>query len=95
LEYLRWIHGHSKSRACDSVPTGGEHCANFMFQKIRAWLLRGCSLLFQTSVTFRTRDLRKARPMVNLPIGGIRNVRERYQESSLPKMRGYDGIEDH
>jgi hypothetical protein len=41
-----------------------------MFQKIRAWLLRGCSLLFQTSVTFRTRDLRKARSMVNLPIGG-------------------------
>jgi hypothetical protein len=50
--------------------------------------------LFQTSATFRTRDLRKARRMVQLPIG-IRSVRERYQESSLPKMRGDDGIAAH
>jgi predicted RNA-binding Zn-ribbon protein involved in translation (DUF1610 family) len=28
------------------------------------------SITFQTSVTFRTSDLRKARPMVPLPIGG-------------------------
>jgi hypothetical protein len=28
-------------------------------------------------------------------IGGIRNVSERYEESSLSKMRGYDGIADH
>jgi hypothetical protein len=28
-------------------------------------------------------------------IGGIRCVRERYQESWLPKMRGDDGIADH
>lgn len=28
-------------------------------------------------------------------IGGIRSVRERYQESWLPKMRGDDGIADH
>jgi hypothetical protein len=31
--YLRWLHDHSKSRACDSVPTRGQHCANFMFRK--------------------------------------------------------------
>jgi hypothetical protein len=28
-------------------------------------------------------------------IGGMRSVRERYQESWLPKMRGDDGIADH
>jgi hypothetical protein len=54
------------------------------------------SITFQTSVTFRTSDLRKARPMVPLPVGGIRSVRGRYQgQSSLPKMRGDDGIADH
>jgi len=32
-ECLRWLHGHFKSRACDSVPAGGDHCASFIFRK--------------------------------------------------------------
>jgi hypothetical protein len=37
-EYLHWLHDHSKSLGCDSVPALGQHCANFMFQK----LVRDC-----------------------------------------------------
>ena len=32
-EYLRWLHGHCKSRAGNSVPARGKHCVNFMFRK--------------------------------------------------------------
>jgi hypothetical protein len=39
-------------------------------ERTRSRLPRRRSLLFQTSVIFRTRELRKARPMMILPIGG-------------------------
>src|SRR3984957_14534812 len=63
------------------------------------------SVTFQTSVTLRTQDLRKAVPLISFasthhkrrakPNRGKRNVGGEYQESSLLKVRGNDVIADH
>jgi hypothetical protein len=60
------LQDHSKPRAGDSVPARGKHCANVIFKR-SSFVIAAQSVTFQTSVTFRTWVLRKARLMVRMP----------------------------
>jgi hypothetical protein len=97
------LQGLLQTPAGDFVPARDKHCAKFK-DPIRG--RRATAGTLQTSVTFRTQDLRKGVSLVfarldaspnveqNL-IGGRANVRGESQESSLPKMRRNDVIADH
>jgi len=91
---LRRVTGSLQTSGGDLVPARDKHCASFIFKK------KPFAIAAQTSVTFRTQDLRKAPPMVRMLhaanlerddlIRGMRNIRGEYQVSSLLKMRRSD-----
>jgi hypothetical protein len=80
-EVTVWSESFGRRLSCEA----GNFVKIWFSKKIVSWLLHRRPVLFQTFVTFRTRDLRKARPMVQLPIGNTQVFANVIKSPRCPK----------